>query len=74
MPPFVQGALIGLGLGVFLLIFEYMMISKEVNERAKKYNRKPEFDVTERRRIATVRNFALLLPLAIGFVFWWVWG
>ena len=43
-----QGLLIGLAIAVLLLVFEYMMINKAVNERAKKYNRKPEFDVTDR--------------------------
>ena len=45
MNPVIQGALIGLGIGVFLFIFEYMALNKQVNERAKKYNKKPEFDI-----------------------------
>ncbi len=69
-----HGALIGLGIGAFLLLAEYMLLSKDVSERAKKLNRKAEFDMTERRRIASIMRFALLLPPAFAVVFWWVWG
>lgn len=71
MHPAIQGALIGIAFGVLLVAFEYMMLSKDVNERAKKYNRKAEFDVTERRRITAVTRFAILLP--VGFALgWWL--
>jgi multisubunit Na+/H+ antiporter MnhB subunit len=74
MHPALQGALIGFGIGFFLLLFEYLALRKQVNERAKKYNRAAEFDVTEMRRLATIRNFALVLPIGFAVVFWWVWG
>ncbi len=74
MHPALQGALVGLGVGIFLLIFEYMALSKEVNERAKKYNKAPVFDITEKRRIATIRNFIPILVAGFAFVFWLVWG
>jgi hypothetical protein len=74
MHPALQGALIGFGIGAFLYLFEYIMLAKAVNERAKKLNRKAEFDVTERRRMSTVLRFALVLPVGFAFVFWWVWG
>jgi len=66
--------LVGLGLGVFFILFEYVFISKSVNEQAKKLNRKAEFDVTHRRRMATITRFAVILPVAFAFAFWWVWG
>ncbi len=47
MHPALQGALVGLGIGVVLFIFEYLALNKQVNERAKKYNKVPVFDVTE---------------------------
>lgn len=69
-----HGALIGFGVGAFLVLAEYLLLSKAVSERAKKLNRKAEFDVTERRRISSIARFALILPPAFAFVFWWVWG
>ena len=74
MHPVLQGALIGLGIGAFLVLAEYLMLNKSVNERAKKLNRKAEFDVTERRRIATIFRFAMMLPPVFAFGFWLVWG
>ena len=74
MHPALQGALVGLGLGVALLVFEYMALSKQVNERAKKYNKAPEFDVTEKRRLATIRNFVPILVIGFGLAFWIIWG
>ena len=74
MHPALQGALIGTGIGIFLFIFEYMALSKAVNERAKKYNKKPEFDITEKRRMAMVRNFIPILAAGGAFLFCIVWG
>ena len=74
MHPALQGALIGLGIGVALLIFEYMALNKQVNERAKKYNKAPEFDVTEKRRLATIRNFIPILVIGFSLAFWLIWG
>jgi len=69
-----QGALWGLGLGAFLVFAEYFMLSKAVRERAERYKRKPEFDVTERRRISSITRFAVLLPPAFALGFWVLWG
>jgi hypothetical protein len=71
MHPAITGAIIGGVIGVLLIVFEYMMLSNAVNERAKKLNRKAEFDVTERRRIATITRFALILPIGFG-IGWWL--
>ena len=74
MHPVLQGALIGLGIGVVLVFFEFIFINKAVNERAKKLNRKAEFDQSERKRMSTIMRFAAVLPVGFAFVFWWVWG
>jgi len=74
MNPVIEGALIGLGIGVLLVIFEYMMLSQQVNERAKKLNRKAEFDITERRRMTTILRFAAILPFGFAAAFWLIWG
>jgi hypothetical protein len=65
-----QGLVVGLAIGIALLAFEYVMINKSVTERAKKYNRKPEFDVTDRRRMQSMARFAFLLPFGFALIFW----
>ena len=72
MHPALQGLLVGLGVGVLLLIFEYVMISKAVNERAQKYHQKPEFDVTDRRRMHSMMRFAFVLPFGFAVIFWMI--
>jgi len=74
MNPVVQGALIGLGIGVALVVLEYLLINQSVNQRAKKLNRKATFDVTERRRMASIMRFALVLPIGFAAAFWFIWG
>ena len=74
MNPALQGLLVGLGLAAFFIIFEFLALNKLVNERAKRLNRKAEFDVTEKRRMATISRFAAVLPLAFAVAFWWIWG
>ena len=74
MHPAVQGALTGLAIGAVLVLFEYLMLNRQVVERAKRYNRKAEFDVTERRRMATISRFAVILPVAFAAGFWLIWG
>ncbi len=69
-----QGLLVGLGLGIVLVFFEYAMLNKEVKERAKKYHRQAEFDVTEKRRIQSMVRFALILPFGFAAGFWLIWG
>ena len=67
-----QGLAVGFAVGIALLIFEYVMINKQVAERAKKYNRKPEFDVSDRRRMHSMMRFAFLLPFGFAFIFWMI--
>ena len=74
MNPVVEGALIGLGIGVALVILEYLLINQAVTERAKKLNRKAVFDITERRRMATIMRFAVVLPIGFAAAFWIIWG
>ncbi len=70
MHPAVEGALIGTGVGLFLVGVEYLLLRKAVNERAEKRKRKAEFDVTERRRISSLTRFAVILPFAFAVGFW----
>ena len=70
MHPAILGALWGLGVGVALVVFEYVLLSKDVNERAKKLNRAAVFEQTERRRMNSMIRFAVILPFAFAVAFW----
>jgi len=69
-----QGALWGLGLGVFLVFIEYTFVKKAVVERAVQKHQKPEFDGQDRARMRAVVTFALFLPPAFALGAWLIWG
>jgi hypothetical protein len=70
MHPAVEGALVGVGIALFLIVAEYFLLRQAVNERADRFKRKAEFDVTERRRMTSMTRFALVLPFAFALGFW----
>lgn len=70
----VQGALWGLGLGVFLVLIEYLFVKKTVEERAREKHQKPEFDGQDRARIRAVVGFSVFLPPAFALGAWLIWG
>ena len=74
MPVALEGALIGLALGVVLTVFEWYALKKAVEERGNRMHRKLEMDEIERNRIKTVLRFSLLLPAGFALGFWIVWG
>jgi hypothetical protein len=69
-----QGALIGLGLGLLLIIIEYIYVKKAVEERAQMQHRKPEFEQTDRNRIKAVVSFSVFIPPAFALGAWLIWG
>ena len=69
-----QGALYGIGLGLFLVVVEYIFIKKAMAERAAVHHQKPEFDDSERKRLRQVISFALLIPPAFAVGAWLIWG
>jgi hypothetical protein len=70
MHPAMKGFLIGLAIALFLIIIEYLMVKKAVEERAQAKHRKPEFEPTDRSRIRAVVNFCLFVPPAFALGFW----
>ena len=70
MHPAMEGALIGAGVGFLLVATEYLLLNKAVNERARRFKRKAEFDITERRRMTSMTRFAVLLPIGFALGFW----
>ncbi len=70
----IKGALLGLGIGIVLVAFEYILLTKGAKERAVKLHREPALDDVETGRIKSMARFALILPVLCGFLGWWVWG
>jgi uncharacterized BrkB/YihY/UPF0761 family membrane protein len=70
MHPALEGALVGIGIALFLVVAEYFLLRQAVNERAERFKRKAEFDVTERRRMTSMTRFAMILPFAFALGFW----
>jgi hypothetical protein len=67
----IMGGLIGLGISVFLVVFDFMMIRKGAAERAKKNHQKEvTLDATERKRIGALLRFCVVLPLVLAGAFW----
>jgi hypothetical protein len=69
-----QGALWGLGLGVFLILIEYTFVKKAVVERALQKHQKPQFEPQDRNRVKAVISFALFIPPAFALGAWLIWG
>ena len=67
----ITGALVGVGIGVFLFIFDYMAIKKTAAERAKRNHQTlVTLDSTEKKRIGSLLRFCLVLPPVLAFAFW----
>lgn len=69
-----QGALYGVGLGLVLIIIEYLFVKKAVEERAQLHHRKPEFEQMDRNRIKSVVGFSVFIPPAFALGAWLLWG
>ena len=70
----VQGALVGLGVALFLLAAEYMLMVKAKNERSRRTKKPPQFEEAERRRIAGIARFCFFVPPAFAAFYWLIWG
>ena len=69
-----QGALYGVGLGLVLIIVEYLFVKKGVEERARLQHKRPEFEQTDRNRIKSVVTFSFFIPPAFALGAWLLWG
>jgi hypothetical protein len=70
----VQGALWGLGIGIFLVFVEYTFVKKAVQERADQRHQKPEWEAQDRTRVRAVVSFSIFLPPAFALGAWLLWG
>lgn len=65
-----NGFLIGLGLSAFLIVIEYIMVKKAVEERAALRHQKPVFEPTDKARIRAVIHLCLFVPPGFAAAFW----
>jgi hypothetical protein len=70
----VQGALVGLGVALFIFIIDYVLSRSLVAENKKQRVSRPELVGNERKRIASLARFCLLLPPIFAAAFWLIWG
>lgn len=65
-----KGLLIGLGVAVVLVFFEYHTVKKAAAERAAARHQKPELDAQDKARIRAVVNFSIFLPPGFALGAW----
>ena len=74
MPVWLEGGSIGLGLAVFLVGAEYLLIKKTAKDRAVRRHRKVEVDPGEHNRMRSIVTFSAVLPFAFAAAWWIIWG
>jgi hypothetical protein len=68
----IKGLLIGAALGAFLIIFEYMAITREVAERSKRVAKKVDWDSNQKSRMRGMITFGIALTIGGAIGAWWV--
>ena len=74
MHPALQGLLIGIGISVFFVVFEYTAANRSAAERAKKMAKKQEWNQDEKARVQSVTRFAMVLPIGFALGWWLISG
>ncbi len=67
-----QGFLIGAGLAVVLVFFEYTAIKREVAERSKRVAKKVDWDSNQVSRMRGMIQLGVALPIAFAIGAWWI--
>ena len=65
-----QGFLIGAGLAVVLIVFEYSAINREIAERSKRLAKKVDWDSNQVSRMRGMVTFGLALPFGCSIGAW----
>ena len=65
-----QGFLVGVGLSVVLIIFEFTAIRREVAERSKRLAKKVEWDSNQVSRLRGMMTFGAILPFGCSVGAW----
>ena len=71
MHPALTGALVGLGVGAAMFVFDYSVLKQRAAERAKKAHKTVvEFDPSDKKRISGLVHFVIFLPPVFALLFW----
>jgi len=70
----VQGALVGAGIAIALIVFEYLAIQRELAERSKRLAKKVDWDSNQRSRMRGMISFGVVLPVGFAVGAWLVFG
>jgi hypothetical protein len=65
-----QGLLIGAGISVVLIFFEYTAIQREIAERSKRVAKKVDWDSNQVSRMRGVITFGMVLPFGCSIGAW----
>lgn len=72
MHPALEGALVGVGIGIVLYVLQYYLLKKQAKERAIRQH-KPnmvEFDSTELASLRAARNMCFAVPAFFAAMYW----
>jgi hypothetical protein len=70
MHPALLGALVGLGLAIAIYVFDYMSVSRNAKDRAARIKKRPQLDPNERKALASLARFLVLVPPVTALLFW----
>ena len=74
MPVYLQGALVGLAISVFMIIMEIRSVNQSAKERGEARHKKPELEPEEKIRVRSVITFSFIIPPAFALGAWLLWG
>ena len=69
----IQGALTGAGIAVVLFLIDYLLSRSIVADKTA-LRRDATMARNEKKRMASLMRYCLLLPPVFAFAFWMVWG
>ena len=67
-----KGFLIGAGLAVVLVFFEYTAIKREIAERSKRLAKKVDWDSNQVSLMRGMIQLGIALPIAFAIGAWWI--
>ena len=71
MHPALTGAIVGLGIALAMVLFDYMLVKRRAAERAVRQHKKvAEFDETDKGQMISLLRYCIFLPAGFAVLFW----